>query len=610
MLPPATKTRAKQAWNALVQQALSASRPDPEEIARMTFAVPVLLRPDVLHFLMTEENLAEDGFGKVLADVVRHVQQLVTEDPRAYQIGFGPVEVLWQQVENGERSLQQAMLAVRALPVTEALTPAYVERLLADLQSLAIQPQTWRQARTCGQLTRAAADACDRRAEPSFRNAYCRGVAEWAHGLLVSVPDGALLDEANRLAEERLSFVRATGDQAEIGDALFVLAALWTDPYCTNRTNVGFEMEERIWRRRGATELIEVDGRDPADVDMPPTATALTQAILHWRAAVEVQPDDPATLAGFAGARQTLAELTDQPLPDDVVPAVRHGLELVAEDPDQLPLKARFLMLAGSMAVPVEPKSALVTADPDALVRKFGSRAGAMVLQEMMGLSYEAPEITLAILERHRELLLEPERLGDPEFRALCLVSASAFKNAIGAPGPVEPLKDRDFKEYSVEVVSRLGANPEPERLAATLLLLAYLSSNVDAEDFGLQLLRVLRQNAPLFARHNEWLIQAVEAGLLTGLGVNAFRSGDLPMALRAYFNSLGSWLHQGRLETVKDLLFRLADIAVGADEEVAIEIIGGLISLAPVIASKLGGAADDYVLERFRGYPWRAVHI
>ena len=142
------------------------------------------------------------------------------------------------------------------------------------------------------------------------------------------------------------------------------------------------------------------------------------------------------------------------------MPAVRHGLELVAEDPDQLPLKARFLMLAGSMAVPVEPKSALVTADPDALVRKFGSRAGAMVLQEMMGLSYEAPEITLAILERHRELLLEPERLGDPEFRALCLVSASAFKNAIGAPGRW----NRSKTETSKSTRSRWCHDCEPTR--------------------------------------------------------------------------------------------------------------------------------------------------
>lgn len=500
-LPPATRTRAKQAW----ESSLAGMTPDPEEAARLAFNTPVLLRPDVLDYLEREQNVSATEPGQLLASILRRVQHQIAEAPETYRIGGGPVEALWAKVESGDLSVAQALIAAKGLPITEALTPAYVQQLLWNLLPLAAKPATWRQARTRGELVRAAAEACDRRDEPAFRLGYCRGVVHWAHGLLISVPDNALLQEASTLGEEVLA--AAEDDKQAVNGANYELAALWSDPYCAGRSSTDYGTDIQAWKRRGYTELTRVDGRDEKDYEMPATVTALTMAMAYWRAACDACPDNVPTLAGFAEASTWLAQLTEQPLPDDAADAIRHGIELAGTDPAQLAMKTRLLMLAAATKVTVEPTSALATADPDALLRQYEGRAGTMVLQETIGLSTR-----------------------------------------------------------------------------------------------GLQLLTVLRREAPLFARRYDWIVRAAEASLLSNVGVNAYRSDDVPGALRALMASLGAWLQQERLEPVKETLARLADLATGADEQVAMEVVASIISVAPAIAGRLGRAADDYLARVFSG--------
>jgi hypothetical protein len=602
-------TRAKRAW----EEYAAGLTPDPEESARLAFTFPVLLRADVLEYLVTEENLAADERGQLTAAILGYVQEAMAERPEAYVIGVGPVEALWEQLESGERSKDQAVLAAKGLAVTETLTPAYVENLLSGLIQAAAKPPTWRQSRDRGEIVRAAVAACDRRDEPALRRAHCRGVVRWAHGLLMSVPDRALLAEADALGEEELAVVTAAGDQAGIADARFQLAALWTDPYCAGRSTTGYAQDDQAWQQRGYTELHERDGRAREDYAMPPATAALATAMTHWRAARDADPDNPATLAGLAETSMWQARVLRQengaaadrnspePAPEEAVAAVKHGLELVAAHPDN-PLRARLRMLASVLRVPVETTSELADADPDALSNQFGDEARQMVLQEIIGASVAEPKAALAMLDHHRELLLTPGGLGDSDFRVLCQTAARVLHRAIGAPGEVQPTSDKAFDQHAAEVLARLGPDAAPARQAATMVWLAYLSTSVDEEETGLALLRLVRQNAPLFARRMEWLLRAVEAELLTGVGVNAYRAHDYPAALRWYLAALGAWLQQERLEPVKDLLARLADIADGADDKTAIDIIAGLVSIAPAIATKLGGEADDQLFLVFSG--------
>jgi CHAT domain len=595
MLAPATQTRARQAFDSYLSQLPA----DPEEAAQLAFTRPILLRPDVLDFLQAADNVQP---GQAAMQVLRYVQARIEQEPRVYRIGVGPVEALWQQLETADLSLAQAVIAAKGLPITETLTPVYVERLLTDLMPAAARPQTWRQSRIRGQLVQISVQACDRRDDPDFRLRYIRGAVRWAHGLLISVPDGALLTEAAELGQERLSAVRAGGDAEAINDAEFELAALWTDPYCSGRTGGNYEHDEQAWRLRAASELNRVDGRDPQDYEMPPTTEALATAMEHWRAARAANPDNAPTLAGLAEAAMWEARFAAQPVAADAEPAVRHGLKLVGDDPGQQPMKSRLLMLASAVGISVEPKSELVKAEPDALVRQFGNLAGDMVLDEIVSLVGSAPELALAVLDRQRELLLDPDQLNDSSFRLLCETYGRAFHNAIGAPGDIVPPADKDFAEHAAEVLSRLGPDPQPERLAASLIWLALLSTTVNAEETGLTLVAEVRQQAPLFARRNEWLLRTAEAGLLNGQGVNAYNRNDLPAALHAYLHSLRAWLGQARLEPVIDALARLADIATGADTNATLEIIAGMISVAPAIAAKVGGDADDYIARVFAG--------
>ena len=643
MLAPATKTRAKQAWQNVVDGAAQSQ----EEAIRRVFAAPLLLRAEVLEYLVTQEHAGTEPPGDMVAALLAFMQQRLAESPEDYFIGGGPVEAVWEHLEQGQAGLDQAMAAVRALPVTEGLTPAYIEGLMSSLLPMATQPSTWRQARTRGLLARAAADACERREEPAFREAYCRGVVLWAHALLMSVGDGALLRDADELGEEWLRTVTADGDPDRIGDARFQLAGLWTDPYCAGRSDNFYESETQVWRLRTDNELHNVDGRPRDDYAMPEPKAAVTHAMTHWRAARDAQPRNPAVLAGLAETAMWLARFTDEPMAPDAAPAIELGSQIVAGDPGRRELRARFRMLAaafpgaaalghgtpggaapageagdpaasqdepadtpgtatagtgGTPAAGTDDTADLAAVDPDRLAARYGDRAAVMVLQEMIGIGPSAPRDALALFDRQRELLLEPGRLTDSSYRILCQTFARALQRATGAPGEMQPPPDKDFAEHVAEVLGRLGADPDPERSAATLVWQAYLSTSVDQEEAGLHLLRLVRQNAPLFARRHEWLIQSAEAVLLTGAGVNAYNARDYPVALRAYLASLGVWLRLGRVESVSELLARLDDIATGADERTAIELTAGLASSVAQIVGTAQGAVEDQILHVFSG--------
>lgn len=592
MLPPATRTRAIQAWTELSRRLT----PDGEEMARRVFAVPVLLRPDVLEFLVAGGH-AGDGTGQLLAAAVRHMQERLAVQPKAYLIGYGPVEALWAQVEGGDLSLDQAMLAARALPVTEALTPAYVERLLFELLPMGVKPQTWRAARTRGRLARAAADACDRRADPAFRLGYCRGVVRWAHGLLVAVPDASLLTEADRLGEERLAAMRVRGDPAGISDAEYELAALWTDPYCMGRTSTGFAPEQEAWRQRGFAELVRVDHRDPAAVAMPLARDALTRAMELWRAARDATPDNIPVLAGLAETVTWLDRYGGDADLDEARHAVRHGLRLLAAGPGRPELQARLDRTAAVLDVRMADDA---RPSPKAVLRLLGDQAGTQILTEIGNLSRTAPEQALAVLERHEDLLLAPGGLDDDAFRLLCEMTALILYRVADPAGSVAPPPGTDFIVFLRQQLSRLG--PVPARRAARLVWLAFMSTGADLEEQGLGMLAMLRQDAADFAARWAWLVKGTEAILLTGAGVNAVRAGDQPAALRWYTASLGRYLGLERYEAAADALNRMADVAPGADEPIIVEVTAAVLGVAPQLLKGIGAGVNEQLSRLFRG--------
>ncbi len=106
MLAPATKTRAKQAWQNVVDGAAQGQ----EEAIRRVFAAPLLLRAEVLEYMVTQEHAATEPPGDMVAALLAFMQQRLAESPEDYFIGGGPVEAVWEHLEQGQAGRDQARL--------------------------------------------------------------------------------------------------------------------------------------------------------------------------------------------------------------------------------------------------------------------------------------------------------------------------------------------------------------------------------------------------------------------------------------------------------------------------------------------------------------------
>jgi hypothetical protein len=588
-LPPGTRTRAEQAWEHL----RSRLPPDPDELANALFGMPVLLRADVVDWLVADKGVAADQLGEAMVGLTREIQRALDANPKAYRRGLGPVEALWADIDAGTRSVDQAMHAAVTLQITETLTAPYIQALLASLIDDAMRPVTWRQSRTAGRIVLAAVEACDRRAEPAMRRARCLGTMLWAHALLIAVPDRELLDEAAACGRDFLQDAEASGEPSKVGEAQTQLAGLWGDPYMAGRTTAGYALQHQAWRIRGEQELSGRDGRPGASWLMPEANEALAEALNHWRAAKQILPDRPDILAGLAETCVWSAHLGKHELPAEGAAAVEHGLEVTGDDPDSLPLMSRFRMLAKVFGVSV-PHSARIDMSSDDLVQRYGTRAGNLVFHEILAVRSDDPVTALSLLEQHKELLLDWEQISDDSYRLLAQIAAGVLNRVYGsslaedAPDPTQ-----DYGERVTSIVEQLGNDRGTTHFAAVLLRLAIYSSLSNAESIGLQLLKIAREQAPLFARRHEWIFRTVEAELFLGSGVNAYNEQDFATALRRYVRALDSWVRLGREEPVSDILGRLADIAGGADEPAAIELVSALVGAAPLLVTRIGGAVE-----------------
>jgi hypothetical protein len=80
---------------------------------------------------------------------------------------------------------------------------------------------------------------------------------------------------------------------------------------------------------------------------MPQPEQALSTSLRYWRIARAAEPTDPTVLIGLVEAGWIYSKITSSALEDDVMTALREGLELTA-GPDADPvLRNRFLTHAG-----------------------------------------------------------------------------------------------------------------------------------------------------------------------------------------------------------------------------------------------------------------------
>ena len=597
-----TVVRARAAFDALLTSS------EPLDVVR---AHPVLLRPEV------REAVVDPSLPREVAaqDLLERLSQAFNADYAEFSVGSGPVERLWAEVEQGNLGADAARSAARSLTITEHLAPAYVLALFSSLQQPAAVFSTWRATRERGRILNAALAASGRIEHPHLRSAASFGRLMWVHGLLISVPDGAALREAD---EAGAALLADTDSLSAIGvvaaDVEFELAATWGDPYVAGRGLVKVEggsnvadKQHEIWVLRGVAENSDQDGRQRSEWAMPEPAEALATSLAHWRSANVLAPGRGSILVGLAEAGAFLSSVTGNPPDPAVVQAITEGLSLASISPA---LRARFDGMAHyyHLERPAGGDSSgldVAIIDSDTLIGELGSDAGPTAAREFERLARADPKRALAIAERHLELFRDPAHVGDQIFRIFAQRLIAVLNSIYGTPAAeIADATPEEFQKKASAVYADITAfeeDAEPDaahavRVASTLLRLALSAAQNTSERLGLLLLERHAGQAPLFARRYEWLAKVIRADLLLGEGVNCVNRGERTQAIPWYVASLRQWADIGREEPVVDLLGLLADLATDADDSVESELVGSLAGLAPQLDA-LGGQSVPYVL-------------
>lgn len=612
MLPPGTQSRARLAWWEL-------ARTDPDNRETSILRNPVLLRPEVVEWLAAQAYSVQidevqpdvQPTEAELAAALTAVRELATTlQDRLYPLGEGPVEQLWRDLHQGVRTLEQAITAARALPLTESLTAPYVDSLLGWLARPGMTREQWRQSWERGRVLVAALDACDRRQEPALQFASRRGIVKWSQALLSVVPDGAVLADGDAAGQEWIATAIASGVPGYVRDAEYAVAAMWTDPYTAGRSTANYHAGQQDWLKVGWEEHTVADGRSTESWAMPEPAVALQNALVHWRAARDVAPDSPVVLIGLAEAGLFLRAVTGESLLPEVIDAIKHGLDVTPET--ETHLRSRFEGVAPLAGVDVNRTTVdrraslvLASAESDSLVAELGPEAAIVLSNAIEQLAVTDPAGLLDVVERHRELLTEGDRLGHSAFTVLWQRVILALNSVHGIELDVDTTDAESFQRSAGGLLAGLPDDCSPECFAAAALQLAKMSLGPSAEDFGLTIISAARSAAPYLTKRYSWAIDALTAELLTGLGVNAKVRNDFAAALRWYSRSFTAWLPLGRPAPLRTLMEWLGSIAQKADEEAVIEVVGTMINNAPVLLTRLGPTMDwalSELLRRFVG--------
>lgn len=585
-LAPGTQQRARKAFDLLCE---AHSR---EEFESILFGTPLLLRGPVVQWLadQIDPEKSPERFERLA--FLDHLR--TTTNPPDYPTGLGPLERIWDRLDRGEISIEQAHQQAGQLSVTESLMGLYVTHLFWVLRDQATNGSDWRGARRNGQVLCTALDACTQRDERALRRARLLGVASWAHTLLTEVPEVRILqmgDEAGRMA---LEDARASGEQEEIRHMAYELAAMWGDPYVGDKSaDESYGMEIAAWRRRGAEELGRIEGLPPDAWAMPEPADALNTSLGYWRVARDAAPDDPTVLIGLVEAAWMLSYVTGEPVPADAETALADGRRLTTEDSDAV-LRHRFLAHHTDDGTGAAEALQTLARDSAELVEKHGSAAGRLIMQAT-GLTSDAyPAETLAGLRRHRDLLSDPAQTEDLEFINLNNQVVRLLNRLEGVPSADHPPADRALMDVIDDVSREIDEESRPRQAATAFLRLALIAAQRDEEIIGLALIEESTRTSPEFASENDWLVSAATAALLEREASNRYAHDERARAIEYYIRALGYFAAVNRQNHVEELLARVADIARDSDEAALIETMPALMTLAPTLARSTNRAVDE----------------
>jgi hypothetical protein len=155
-----------------------------------------------------------------------------------YPIGLGPIEAIFQRIDQGEISAEQGKKIAAKLGTAGLVSLAYFRALSWHALTDRAQADQWRPALQIGNLLIAACESLNV-ANPDLRIVRTETYLDYlltANAILLQVPDGRVLKQAVDLGTYLVEEFTKADERTPLGQALHRLGTLYLDPY-TAHTN-------------------------------------------------------------------------------------------------------------------------------------------------------------------------------------------------------------------------------------------------------------------------------------------------------------------------------------------------------------------------------------
>jgi hypothetical protein len=577
---PATLERARHALEAAPKEA-------SEQLAYF-FSHPVLLRSDL------GEELERDVDEGVLTGL-RRLRNTLAVDPSCYDIGGGPVEQLWQRVDNGELAIEQACKLATHAAFGEVLTPLYVSAL-ADVVLDLIGSGDWRQALSDQHIVLAGLDACIE-ATIEARTVAVHALLCAAQAALAAVPDRAVAEDATTRGRGLVDELLAAGRRTEAAQTFFTIGAMWLDAYCAEADESDYEEADRRRDERARREHTHgLLSDDPATWRMQPRIVGIRLAEAYLRAALQTAdagPECPARLLEAMAWRRLLGEEVDQAEMVRVGRQAFAGLDVEAYPASSLHV---WELLTGlGEDVGPAPVDAVLALSTDEIARRHGRQTAIRILLRIAGiLRLSDPWRCLDSLVRARRLLSPGE---DAKLRRDLL--DLELEGLLAGPGR-RATSQAPASSLAGRVAELRGELDEPGvdpyQIAAELVCLARLSPNWGEARAGVAALDAAVAISPVLVVDHGDLVSYVRARLEGSRAEDARRAGDHGAALEHYASAMrclsALWLD----DDVIECLGALKAMALSAGSQATLALAVRLAELAPSLERQFRRRAMELV--------------
>ncbi|WP_159012840.1 CHAT domain-containing protein [Acidisoma sp. S159] len=580
------------------------------------FRNPALLsrrRFDKVLALEGERHLRNKDFAAAVAylEMLRHV---LVEDIGAYPLGRGPIEILSDQLANGEISLEMALRQAAGPNVVFHLSLLYVTAL-SDANERMAGSDDWRYAVNCHQLLVVAVDCLEPYAEDDEFRMMSEAVLTWLHivrATIAKVPNGELYVDAMTRGRLCAEAAKQRGVLDELASALHRMGTLNLDPYTVGHSSGDPDSYHRWLSAARDTFGNAAAAAKLAKLPSPMEAIKIAVDLLTQASELRSGRRLGLTLKALAQAQAKLHDLGGSIDAHTVAETAHRSTSLLDSEIDQEPLQvARLIMRAFG------PKSAdqgnVPTGEPKQVDDDNEFEQALLIAKSVLANEMEATgdEKNTAlrlvnaakvemrgrlfdklVLFKAADLLMRAHSGGDRLVMFVhqeCVVMlCQVFVRARDAELP----DDIDGLTRFLDEQAIVGGYPGRGAIFARVALAASLTAK-NREDLALEIIRGAHDDPGEWDRWSP-AFASFPAVLHTGAGENSFEAGRLEEAIQCYLEGFAEYLRVNVPTPAVDLLLRAVDIA---QQLKTIDLVPLLPSLIPAImnAERIGDVAVTY---------------